>query len=364
MKQIMTVRGPIAPDELGTTSMHDHILVNSGFYKQLFDKEAATSCPVDLAEPVKMHNLSYLHHGYQVYSDDNWDLTAPDFMRTEVQYFKERGGQAILETSAPGIRRNIKGLKGISEKTGVHIIASTGLYIEESWPQKFRRMATENFVAFLKQEINCGIENSGIKPGHIKTAILHGTDLEFTYLKAAIHVANETGLLVTAHTGSTTTDEKRRKFLHGFLKEGLNPEKLLFCHAQFTFMPTDMQTLISDPQSWKLHLDWAREVLDSGANICIDLFGSPYDLEVFGRFDIPEMVKMAGLLALINAGYSSQIVIGNDVYQKIMTRSCGGHGYCRILDFVIPTLRKMAVDSSHIQKITVQNPARLLQYDS
>jgi len=85
-------------------------------------------------------------------------------------------------------------------------------------------------------------------------------------------------------------------------------------------------------------------------------------MEVFGRFDIPDMVKMAGLVSLIKDGYSDQIVIGNDIYQKIMTRRYGGHGYCRILDFVVPTLRQMGIKEEDIEKIIVENPARMLQY--
>ncbi len=358
----MTVCGPIPASQLGVTSMHDHIQVNAGFYKSLFNQKNHDLLPIDLTEPVKMNNLSYLHHGYQVYSDDNWNLTDVDLMEKEVSYFKNMGGQTILETSAPGIRRNIAGLQRISQITKVNLIASTGFYVEESWSERFCQMTIEDFITFLRQEIEEGIDGTSIKAGHIKTAILKGSELEFKFGAAAIRVANETGLLVTAHTSSTTTPSKRRMMLKKFLAEGIKPEKLLFCHLQFSFFPTDIKTVVLDPASWKLNLDWAKELLDSGVNICIDLFGSPYDMEVFGRFDIPDMVKMAGLVSLIKDGYSDQIVIGNDIYQKIMTRRYGGHGYCRILDFVVPTLRQMGIKEEDIEKIIVENPARMLQY--
>ncbi len=103
-------------------------------------------------------------------------------------------------------------------------------------------------------------------------------------------------------------------------------------------------------------------MLDKGANICIDLFGYLSDNEMADCFGRADIVKLAGHIELINSGYAEQIVIGNDVYQKIMTRSCGWHGYCRIIDYVIPALIDSGIDRETIDKITIYNPARLPQY--
>ena len=37
MPEIMTVLGPIAPEEFGFTSMHEHILTNVRIYRDLFE---------------------------------------------------------------------------------------------------------------------------------------------------------------------------------------------------------------------------------------------------------------------------------------------------------------------------------------
>ncbi len=366
MKQIMTTTGPIKPEQLGLTSMHDHVLVNASFFCDLFKgdfpntSKALFPAPHNL--PVDAKNLKFLSHGHRVFSQDNWDLNDTELMSAEVSDFRQLGGRSMLETSAPGIRRNIKGLKKVSQNSGVNIIASTGCYVEESWPQWFLEMDFDQYVDFMKKEISEGIDGTSIKAGHIKTAILNFTPREKEFMKAAVLVSNETGFLITAHTSSMTSLEDRKLLLNNFMDHGITPDKLLICHIQMSFFPIEMETLIRDPESWKLNLDWAREVLDAGANICVDLFGPSYDMEALGKWEVPEMAKMAGLVALINEGYADQIVIGNDLYQKIMTRRYGGHGYCRILNFVLPTLKKLGIKESDIEKISIKNAARLLQY--
>ena len=116
----------------------------------------------------------------------------------------------------------------------------------------------------------------------------------------------------------------------------------------------DFVSAFINPNKQHLKLDWAQEVMDLGVNICIDCFG-----EQPGPWN---SVRLAGLITLLNKGYEDQIVIGNDVYQKTMTRSFGGFGYCSILDYVIPELKHHGISQEAIDKITVKNAIRMLQY--
>jgi phosphotriesterase-related protein len=362
MKTIMTVRGPIPPEEIGLTSMHDHVLADLSFFRQPVTEDIEKDSPLDLNAPIEMQNLCYLRNGLAVYCRDNWDLTDVELMTREVRYFAERGGSTILEPSAPGIRCNTAGLKRISEATNVNIIASTGLYREETWPARFAAMTSRDIQAYMLEEINSGIDGTEVKAGHIKTAVSKGSDREFSFIEPVVPVAAETGLLVTAHTSYVTTSEHRRRMLETFLQAGMNPEKLLFCHVQYTFVDHNARPLLQSPELCKLDLTWAKELLDKGANVCVDLFGYPLgndSVESLGSVDI---VKLAGLVELINSGYAEQIVIGSDVYQKIMTRSYGGHGYCRIINCVIPALIASGIDRKTIDTITRHNPARLLAH--
>ena len=153
----MTVCGPIPSNKIGLTSMHDHILADLSFFKQPITDDIEKDSPIDLNSSIEMKDLCYLRNGLAIYCSDNWNLTDVDLMTKEVQYFKERGGNTILEPSAPGIRCNTDKLKYISENTNVNIIASTGLYREQTWPASFTKMASNDIQSYLLNEINYGI---------------------------------------------------------------------------------------------------------------------------------------------------------------------------------------------------------------
>jgi len=152
----MTVCGPIPADTMGLTSMHDHILADLSFFKQPITDEIEKESPIDLDSSIDMKNLCYLRNGLADYCSDNWNLTDVELMTKEVRYFKEQGGNTMLEPSAPGIRCHTERLKDISETTHVNIIASTGLYREETWPARFAKMGSRDIQSYLLHEIHCG----------------------------------------------------------------------------------------------------------------------------------------------------------------------------------------------------------------
>ena len=356
MSQIMTVLGPIDADTLGVTTMHDHVLAYlTPFFCSNLTDENKRLCPINMEKEISIEDLCYLNElGLRVHNENNWDLSNVELMKREVSFFKQRGGKSILEASAPGIRTNIEGIRDISQSTGVNIIASTGLYVGVSWPAKFKKMNEKEYKNYLLKEIEIGIENTNICAGHIKTAIRTDVPEELKFLRSTAEVSLEKKLLVTAHTSRGTHPASRKKMLQLLLDSGLPPEKLLLCHIHFSFWEEDFVSTFINPNKQHLKLDWALEVMDLGVNICIDCFG-----EQPGPWN---SIRLAGLITLLNKGYEDQIVIGNDVFQKTMTRSFGGFGYCSIIDYVIPELKHHGISQETIDKITVKNAIRMLQY--
>ncbi|MBW2369249.1 MAG: phosphotriesterase [Deltaproteobacteria bacterium] len=367
MNFIMTVTGPIAPEKLGFASMHEHVFTDAIFAEDAFATLVGTPLkhedPPNIDKSIGMADL-HPRHGDFIRSKDNWELDDETLMIAEVADFKTAGGNAILECSTPSIRRNVVGLKRISEKTGVNIIASTGLYGEETWPDKFKDMSIDDFAAFMKYEIQYGIMETDFKAGHIKTSVNKITERQIDFIKAAARVANDTGVLATVHLGLLTTEEDNRLVYKAFLDAGIAPERLLMCNQQIFFHEVNLETLITNTDTWKLKLDSARDVLERGINICIDGFGRNWDVEALGIISPKDHVLMAALVALIKEGYTHQLVIGTDVSHKIMTRRHGGYGYCRLLNYVVPTLKKVGVSDEDIRKITVENPSRMLSVRS
>ena len=357
----MTVRGPIDPADLGFTSLHEHILVDlaecyRNRYRQILpDMEMPDG-------PFAMEDRSTLRHAILL-SSSNLRLDDEDVAAGEAADFRAAGGSAIVETGSPGIRtaEDVLAFKRISEQTGVHIVACTGLYAEDSWPERFRGMTRVQYAEYLRGEIANGVGDSGILPGQIKVAYEGSTPGADTYARAAAQVSRESGLSLQVHVGLLLSNDYTRQTLLPLLYEGdCIPERTVICHVENWLGSLSLTQLVTDPRSASSDLTLLKEVLDRGFNICFTCIGAEWDLEQMGLAHRPDWFYLAGILALIKEGYAGQIFLGHDVFTKLSTRRGGGEGFTRIPNFVLPTLRRCGVSEADIQKMVVDNPARLL----
>lgn len=367
MRKIRTVCGPIAPEQLGFTSMHEHILSDCSMFRNRVRKACFIPNQRNLQpdDKLTMENRSILRHDI-VLSIDNMKLDDEQVMTLEVADFKAGGGDAIVEVSAPGIRSSAEDLlafRRIAERTGVHIIASAGLYVEDTWPAHFRTMDFEQFGAFLRREITQGVGDTGILPGQIKAAYeVYNRQLD-DYLRATAYVAGDTGIPLQVHLGpDLTPDEVRQNLLKPLCRGGCIPGKTILCHVQFFIGVLAIEQLVTNPGYLPFDISFLRELLDMGFVLAFTPLGFEADNEPLGLAHFPDWYTLSGFVALIKEGYAEQLVIGNDVFTKLATRRGGGEGYRRLADFVVPVLKSCGVSDKDIYSITVANPARLLAF--
>ncbi len=100
MKQVQTVSGPVPADELGFILPHEHILVDT----------------------------------YDVRRSSEGVLLELETMVSEVADYKNFGGQTIIDQTTFGLHPDPIGLRTVAEKTGVRIIAGTGFYHQQYYP--------------------------------------------------------------------------------------------------------------------------------------------------------------------------------------------------------------------------------------
>lgn len=360
MAEIMTVTGPIAPEKLGFASMHEHVLINGRVFRERYEAFLPEDAPVKPDDPICLENLGYLKHMFIL----SWDTilnTDVDLLSSELSAFKAEGGSAVVDMSVPGIRFDPMKTREVSEKSGVHIVASTGLYAADSWPEKFRTMSIEEMEEYMSREIEDGIEGTPVKPGHVKVAVdVIDSDLEVQALRAGARVANRYGLPMSVHQGMELGPEACDKIIGILEEEQVDPTRVVIAHNDKLFAETSLHTLVTQPESWTLRLDVARDLMKKGYNISIDCFGQIWDAESIGIMHVHDWQRVAGVYALINEGFSSQIVLGTDTFVRLTYRKCGGEGYCRLTSYVIPTLLSVGVDAAIIKQLTVDNPARIL----
>ena len=186
--------------ELGFTDMHEHILMKGRIFREQF-KEEHPGFKETVGEDEKntLENIGIIRRN-NMFTWDTQDLDDPAVMEKEVADFKAAGGRSLVEMSVPGIRGDIRAVKTIAQNTGVNVIGTTGIYIYESWPEWCHEAEIKDFMNFMKQEIEEGIEGTGIRPGMIKVGISSGfRPREELLLRAAARTANETGLSLTVH---------------------------------------------------------------------------------------------------------------------------------------------------------------------
>jgi phosphotriesterase-related protein len=174
MKAINTVTGTASPEQLGTTLMHEHLLI--GFA------------------------------GWEL------DCAAPRFerksaLKTCVERLKELrdlGLETFVDPCPMDIGRDVSFMAEIASASGMRVICSTGLYKEDLGKAAYFRSRTiDDIASIYVSEINKGIDDTGIKAGLIKCATSKGqiTKYEEMCLRAAARAHKATGALKRAGVG-------------------------------------------------------------------------------------------------------------------------------------------------------------------
>jgi predicted metal-dependent phosphotriesterase family hydrolase len=135
---IRTVSGDIVPDQLGLTLSHEHLLW-------------------EVPAP---------------YNDEDPDLglDSLEAAENELRRFRAAGGGALVEMTTPELRRDPSGLRTLSERTGVHILAATGhnkARFADSWNAGKR---VDEIAAAMIEDITRGMDGTAVRAGVIKAS--------------------------------------------------------------------------------------------------------------------------------------------------------------------------------------------------
>lgn len=370
MGKVMTVLGEIDSCELGFVDMHTHLNmklpdgVNYDFMSgAIFNDTIVDNRTLNkIQQRQMMEDIYDLRKGYWVFVKDNFCLQDYELLKEEIQLYKNAGGKTIVEPSPCGMRGDVRIIKKLAEEVGINVLVSTGCYGDGLWPKEFVEKNEEELMNIMFDEIYNGIDGTDIKAGQVKVALNRFTELELKALRAGARVARDTGLCFSVHTGGTNLNpEYTLKMAQIIKEEGHNLEKTVFLHMDQTVTQHDLITYIKNhEQASKLILDPLRRLLDTGATLSFDCIGTHESKEMYDVVWSNDYERMAGLYKLLTEGYSKQLVVATDVWQKMYYRKFGGAGYCRVLDFVVPMLKKCGVGAGQIKDITCDNAARLL----
>ena len=177
-RRAMTVRGPVDTAALGTTLVHEHVLVD------FVGADKVSPSRYDAGEAFR----AVLPH-----------LLA----------LKERGARTLVECTPAWLGRDPALLVRLSEASGLHIVTNTGYYgaaQDKYVPAHAYEESADRLAERWTAEARDGIEGTGVRPGFIKTGVDAGplSEIDRKLIRAAALCHRRTGLRIHCHTGDGT----------------------------------------------------------------------------------------------------------------------------------------------------------------
>ena len=363
--KVMTVKGPLDPEELGMTLMHEHL-----FFESIMTTTRAPDINTPMMEtkvwddPLSVENLALIGvlangNRYGTYRNkDNSILADLDLAVEEISEFRNQGGASIVDVTNIGIRRDPISLMKVSMRTGLNIIAGSSWYVKASHQSDMDFLTVEQLTDAIVQDITVGIGDTGIRAGVIGEVGINGeplTDNEIKIIKASARASRRTGAPISFHWGGTGLEKMEVASLVS--ESGGEMCRTIFGHSDVS--AGDVDLLLS--------------LLEKGVYIQFDLLGRvgvPLSWDVLNTTSPwPEYLSFSGaaivadtISKLFSAGYGDRILISHDVCTKVQLKKFGGTGYSFIPEVFLPYLRRIGFTEEQLHLIMVENPKRILTF--
>lgn len=337
--RIQTVTGPIDPDDLGPTLMHEHLLWDIRRPDMRDDP--------DQGPEIDLCNCWRINYG-TLRSPNNYLLFDREIACEEVAHMRAAGGRAIVELTIGGLSPDPEGLAEIARATDTHIVMGCGHYVHDYQDPANRDRSVDDFAAEMIAQIREGAWGTDIRAGILGEIGCQSpwTDQERRVMAGALVAQRETGAALNVHPGR---DPDQPQEVADFVAaEGGDTSRLILSHID--------RTVFDDERLFRL--------ADSGAVIELDLFGqeqSHYSLNL--KIDLPnDAERLRWMRRLIDRGHLEQIAISHDICYRTRLRRFGGHGYGHIFENVVPLMRRRGFSETEIETILVVTPKRLLTF--
>ena len=342
--KVQTVLGPIAPEDLGITLPHEH-LISDGSCWFVEPSEATEKAMVH--HPVTLDILWWLRYHLFQNMDDLLLLDEQEAIK-EAIHFKLAGGNSIVELSNIGLGRDPAALARISRATGLNVIMGSGYYLAVSHGPEMDAKTEEEITDEIVRDIMVGAGNSGIRSGIIGEIGCSWplADNERKSLRAAARAQQLTGAALNVHPGQG--EEAAMEIVKILGDAGADLTRTVIDH---------IDRAVRDPQN-------RIKLAKTGCYLEYDLFGREGYYPVHHRIiDLPnDAQRINEITELINKGYLSQMLISQDIWNKTQRCAYGGWGYAHILRDTIPVMRVKGMTEEQIHTIMVENPRRLLTF--
>ena len=320
MDWINTVTGRITPEQLGTTLVHEHLLI-----------------------------------GYPGWFMDG---LAPRFKRQEAL---SRGTDKLAELRALGVSsfldpcpmdlgRDVEFMAEVAQRSGMQIVCATGAYKpDQGVSYTFNALPVEEIEQIYVQELTEGIGDTGIRAGLIKVATgAHAFGpYEQKLLLAAGRAAARVGCPVLTHTDDARGGVEQ---IAALTAAGVPAHRILVGHSD-----------------GRADHAYHRALADHGAYVGFDRFG----IETL----IKDSERVESVWRMIEAGYVRSLCLSHDatcaawlgrpsfdgkraVHPDALARVLPLWEPTHLFKRILPQLRERGVTDADVHTLFVENPAR------
>jgi phosphotriesterase-related protein len=335
---IQTVLGPISPDALGPTLMHEHVLCD------LTPPELAAQQLPEVE--IRLDNLFEIRHHWCRHAGHHV-LADRELAVAELERFRCAGGSAVVELTCEGIAPDPSGLAAIARRTKLHIIAGSGPYVEGYLDPARRERSTAATRDAMIGAVCEGLDDSGVRAGILGEIGLSTpfTSVERRSLVAAAEAQAATGAAINVHPPRTL--DGALQALAILRDAGADLERVVVSHVDRTLF----------------RLEDMERVADTGAVLEFDFFGIESAYYPFADVDLPnDGQRIRHIAELVSRGYVRQVVVAHDICTRTRLRRFGGHGYGHLLENAVPLMRRRGLTDDHVAQMLVRTPRRLLAF--
>lgn len=303
--KVITVLGPVSPDALGTTLIHEHLLVDFS--------------------------------GYANYDPTRWNADeVVSRMLPLLRELKDAGCRTFVDCTPNFLGRDPKLLVKLSKLSGLHILTNTGYYggSDEKYlpPQAFSESAQALADRWIKEATE-GLDATMVLPGFMKISVNPGTlsPVSRKLSEAAAITHRATGLTIASHTGPAIAAFEQLDVLR---VAGVSPSAFIWVHAQAA--------------STQEHHQAAKA-------------GCWVSLDGVGDDNVDRYVSM--LSSMKEEKLLHRVLISHDAGWYEPGKSNGGdiRGFTTLFKKLLPALRSKQFSEHDIQQIMVRNPAEAFQ---
>jgi phosphotriesterase-related protein len=355
---IMTVTGPIDPEDLGVTITHEHVFIDMRNWLSVPE----SAYERDIAEePVSQENLWYVNRKPMA-SRDNLFLGSKSEAIDEIEQYAQAGGSSIIEVTPKGnTGQDPEQVREVGRQTGVQFIQGTAYYVRTGHPERIDTLSEDELEAEFVSDVREGIDDTDVRAGIIgeiglsvdENAEIY--DAELKVLRAGARAAARTGTSLSIHPPGRI-DRARKGGEYPTSRWGLDVLDIVEAEG----LPADRVVMDHMDRSLYSDVSYQKELAERGAYLEYDLFGSEFYYDHWNDGYPSDKWRIDAVMELIDEGYLTNLLFSQDVCQKIQRTKYGGNGYAHILRNVVPMLRYHGVSDEEITTILEENPRRML----